>query len=1180
MKRISAVYGFFAVLLTVVFSCKPDAPLAEEKIVECDLRGTTENIQLTKSYIQSDMTRWSGEERVLVASSEDFSDEFVLAPGSSVGLTATFHGRILEKTKKLYAVYPASAASSLDYAAGSMEINVPSTQIVGPHGICEEALVCVAQCEPGKNLSFKQVCGFVKVDISREDAVAITVSGRSLAGKTVVSAEGVMGGVNGSSSNVVLKKKDGGVLAPGSYYLVLLPGTSPAGEFKVMVSYSDGSSDCSAASESVTVKRGVCVDYGDIKSDPAPTPDPEPEPVDPDHNETIQMALVRATNSTAVIAWTLSEANVPYLTELSESYDPAPDADKRYKVCLYKDKACSELVVGWEFPVKYSTSATGEATTVLFQTKACPRFIFTGLQPSTKYYATVTDMDGGATRKAPFEFSTKARHDAGYKVVTTSATVGDYVLSESFDRFLWGGDITSCAAGYSRYDRSSITSVEAAAAKGNNPPASDSQFYPVSNTTEMGLFNTMAKVMPDLAIDDWGWIAEDNTISAICLRPGYVKVGANSKHSSLVTPRLSAIPSGREATVTVTFKMASYGSFPTYDEAEKVMSVKVLDGTTIDSDRRISVYTVTSESPTINIEGDGVWKTYTVSLTGVTATSRIAFGGTRPGTGVQSRFHIDDIAVRVDALATAEGPHAEGYVRDSAGNPQAGITVSDGFRVTVTDSKGYYHLQTCSDTWYIYISLPADAKIAKNSNGSPDFFKKYSSAVTRYDFSYEKQAVEKQFSLFAMADPQAHYAKRSPQKIADTDRFNQETVPALNAHISSKATPCYGVTLGDIVYSENGRNSNSGMPTMRSHFAKVNMPVFQTMGNHDFTYFYTSSPLTTDATSSTLYLKAQRKFEDCFGPINYSFNRGEVHVVCLRDINYNNTTDNGSYVGGFTDEQWAWLQADLANVPKSKMVIICVHIPLVSLSSGNHVKDALNLIKQYTNSRVFSGHTHYTRNTPNCLSTGVYEHVHPAVCGQWWWSNISGDGCPNGYSVYDFDGTQVKDWYFMGVNKGMDNRENQMRLYRGNAKVGGPYAYFQMPHSANKLFINIFNADDNWRVKVYENGVFSGNATKMATSKANFSSVTAGQTYNIPASSNQDWWCIGYHIGIVGRGTSNTSYYTNQYHMYQYDLKDASASVRVEATDSFGRVYTATEIVTDSYSDGNYPAYFAPGNNY
>ncbi len=430
-----------------------------------------------------------------------------------------------------------------------------------------------------------------------------------------------------------------------------------------------------------------------------------------------------------------------------------------------------------------------------------------------------------------------------------------------------------------------------------------------------------------------------------------------------------------------------------------------------------------------------------------------------------------------------------------------------------------------------------------------------------------------------MADPQAHNSARSPQKTADTERFRTETVVALNNRIGS-SQHCYGVTLGDIVYSENGRNSNSGMPTMRSHFAKVNMPVFQTMGNHDFTYFYTSAPLTTDATSSTLYLKAQRKFEDCFGPINYSFNRGEVHVVCLRDINYNNSTDNASYVGGFTDGQWAWLQADLANVPKSNMVIICVHIPLVSLSSGNHVKDVLNLIKQYTNSRVFSGHTHYTRNTPNCLSTGVYEHVHPAVCGQWWWSNISGDGCPNGYSVYDFDGTQVKDWYFMGVNKGMDKRENQMRLYRGNAKVGGPYAYFQMPHSANKLFINIFNADDNWSVKVYENGVFSGNATKMSTSKATFPSVTAGQTYTVPTSSNQDWWCIGYHIGIVGRGTSSTSYYTNQYHMYQYNLKDASASVRVEATDSFGHVYTATEIVTDTYSDGNYPVYFAPGNNY
>lgn len=1181
MKNYSRSVCALAVLL-VVFACKPDVPVVQDTMSQVNITASTESLVSTKSYVNFPSVRWEASDKILVASSSSVLRKFEVEDGKSVGMTAPFHGEVVSGAKELFGVYPADETFSIDYAAGTFEVEVPYVQIVDDVNTSRGALIAVGRSTDGKTMMFRNVCGLVKVDVSRNDVVDIVVSGSAVAGRVTVNADASIESRKTVKTSVTLRKNDSSPLEPGSYFLAVLPGTTPDGKFKVTVHYSDGSSDASAARDVVTVSRRGCLDFGDLNTKPAePDPEPDPEPGEDDPTEAIQMAVVRVTNSTASIAWTTDSRNVPYLTTYSADYDPTPDENKAYRLCLYKDAACTNLVVGWNLPVAYAASKGGEASSPTFSSKVCPRFIFGGLEPSTKYYVTVTDLASGKTRKNPFAFTTAARSDAGLRVVSDNASVGDCVLSESFDRFMWGGDMTTYASGYSRYDRSSLTSVDAATAKGFDPLAQDEQFYPVIHTVEMGLFNTMAKVLDDAGVGEWGWIADDNTSSAICLRPGYVKVGANSKHSSLVTPVLRAIPAGQEAEVTVKFKMAAYGSFDSFDDAERVMNVRVFDNTSTQSDRRIVSYDVMSTSETITVTGEGQWKEYTVKFSGVTPTSRIAFGGVRPGTGVQSRFMIDDIRVIVDKLSRQDNTlYAEGYVKDASGNPQKGISVSDGFHVAVTDADGYYRLNTTKDVWYIYISLPEDAKIVKNSNGMPDFYKRYTTGQHRYDFSYEKQAVETQFSLFAMADPQAHYAKRSPQTIADTDRFSQETVPALNTHIASKSLPCYGVTLGDIVYSENGRNSNSGMTTMRNHFSKVNMPVFQTMGNHDFTYFYTSTPLTTDETSSTLYLKAQRKFEDCFGPINYSFNRGKVHVICLRNINYNNTTDNQSYIGGFTDEQWSWIQADLANVPKSKAVIICVHIPLVSLSSGPHVMDVLNLIKQYTNSRVFSGHTHYQRNTPNCLSTGIYEHVHPAVCGQWWWSNISGDGCPNGYSVYDFNGTVLTDWYFMGVNKGMNVRSNQMRLYRGNALVGGPNALFQQSYPANTLLINVFNADDNWSVKVYENGSLSGTASKMAVKKTTFSSVTAGQTYTIPATSNQDWWCIGYHIGIVGRGMSNTSYYTTQYHMYRYDLKNASSSVKVVATDSFGNSYECSEIVTDTYNSGNYPAYFAPGNNY
>ena len=457
------------------------------------------------------------------------------------------------------------------------------------------------------------------------------------------------------------------------------------------------------------------------------------------------------------------------------------------------------------------------------------------------------------------------------------------------------------------------------------------------------------------------------------------------------------------------------------------------------------------------------------------------------GTNFVATVHV------IYAYCNTPGPatYAEGTVAFDDNTPAAGISVSDGFSVAVTDSQGKYRLATRPDSWYIFVSLPSDAVIEKRSDGCPAFYQTYTGPGTDYNFTLKKGAVENSFMLFAMADPQSHYQNRGTGK-ADTDRFNQEAVPAINAQIAAQSLPCYGVTLGDIVYSEGNRNSNPGMVTMRSHFAKLNMPVFQTMGNHDYTYFYSTKPLATDTRTSTLYLRAQRNFEEVFGPVNFSFNRGDVHVVCMRNIIYDSNTDASSYHCGYTDDQWAWLQADLANVPKTKMVILCGHIPLVSNTSREHVSQVLSLLKQYKSAKIFSGHTHYKRYAPSV--GGIAEHIHAAVCGQWWWSNVEGDGAPNGYTVYKIEGTSFKDEYSIGMNTSMNTRDYQIRVYQGNITNGGSFAKFKWPHEASRLMINVFNGDSRWKVQVYENDVLSGTATLMSYKRQTFDSVTSGRS--------------------------------------------------------------------------------------
>lgn len=527
-----------------------------------------------------------------------------------------------------------------------------------------------------------------------------------------------------------------------------------------------------------------------------------------------------------------------------------------------------------------------------------------------------------------------------------------------------------------------------------------------------------------------------------------------------------------------------------------------------------------------------------------------------------SKFTRDDSTGTTPELSTAYGK-----VTYEDGTPAQGIAMSDGFNVALTDNNGEYTLQTCSDTYYIYYSIPADCEVQVNEYGQPAFYTRYSKSKSRYDFKLKRRAggKEDRFTLFCLADPQC--------KEKDLVRFANESVTEIKAHSMTFDVPCYGVTLGDVVYSEGDRNNVPQMDDMRDRMHKdlIGMPVFQVMGNHDYTYFKSTSPINPDKTSSTFNLKAQRAFEEVFGPIDYSWNRGDVHFVCMRDILWLDNTDAKSYEAMFTDQQCEWLAQDLALVPKDKMVILCVHIPFAGVKltdKSNNVQRVVDMLNQFKEAHIMSGHTHYMRNEPT-RTGGIYEHVHAAVSGCWWYSRVNGDGSPNGYGVYEIDGNTITNWYYKGVNDGMNSRDYQLRLYRGNIVTGGEKEKFAVPYKDNVLLANVFNADVDWKIKVYENDVYSGDMTLIPhVAKANDTPVFVdADTPSVPsANTSRDWWAIGYHVGVIGRGHvggNRSSYLTGCYHMYKYTLKDKNARIRVEATDRFGRTYTQTEITGD-----------------
>ena len=529
-----------------------------------------------------------------------------------------------------------------------------------------------------------------------------------------------------------------------------------------------------------------------------------------------------------------------------------------------------------------------------------------------------------------------------------------------------------------------------------------------------------------------------------------------------------------------------------------------------------------------------------------------------------------------------------GYVKDNIGKPIANVAVSDGFTVVTTDEKGYYSMEVSSDCWYIYISLPAEYEVPINEYGQPCFYKKFFASTTRYDFTLTPLpgGKEEVFALFAFGD--GHISSSTRYK-----RFTNETIPAVKNHsteLKTKGIPCYGITLGDVISNGDTTNKGQWRDDVRDGYAVSNtgLPVFQVMGNHDNTFCNAENPLTTDSRTSTYELAAQREHEDIFGPVNYSFDRGNAHIIGMRDIIYQSHTTGGDYTYGFLPEQIKWLRQDLALVPKNKMVVLCMHIQVL-YRTANYFSEMLALLNQFNEAHIISGHTHIIWNYEHALedkpNTKVYEHNSACISGAGWTSNLCGDGVPIGYQVFiggnNSTGGAFTDWYYMGCNEGINTRSHQMRLYRGGKgtpmgmdapanDASGVRGYYSFNYGDDYIIANVFNADKRWQIKVYEDDTYTGDMTLITTSGPDFSELIGSYSKEDPrrvqdgVESMHDMYVASLNLGVLGRYSESSGMgawaWSNCRHLYKYKLKNSSSNIKVVAIDRFGNEYTETKI--------------------
>ena len=800
--------------------------------------------------------------------------------------------------------------------------------------------------------------------------------------------------------------------------------------------------------------------------------------------------------------------------------------EETYKIAIYSKSDTNRPYQSYSIEMKENT----------------PRaFTFSLLQPNKGYLVSVTNQSNITTEKI--------------SVATTNtkiAAMSDIIL-QNFDNLCWGYDYMQNACGV----KTSITTSY-------SPETLEdtiAKWEPATNFAyDIDLTKCSSKLLSLLGLSEWKF-------ENVFIRPGYIRIGGSSSIGKLYTNTTRLLPE-EGCTTVVSFKACQFNTSSSTTSKKIKVSHLNESGTVLNSAE-------------IEIEHYGAspkWSDHSTTFTNVLNNHKFLFE-----TDKGNALCLDEINIRYDSGIGDD--EIFGYLLDNYKAPVVGAAVSDGFTVVRTDSSGLFHFKPSPDAYYIFYSVPSEYAIEADSKGRPAFFQRYKASQRQYDFTLKRLAGgrEQEFVLFGLADPQTGSTNA-------VERFSKQVAPEIKSYSASLGKPCYGITLGDVISMGSKDISKDVLPAMckAMHADNMGMPVFQVMGNHDNCFMSTKYPVG-GKDLREINLNIQRMFEEAFGPINYSFNRGSAHIIGMRNVQWlsgsNCATANTRT--RFTEDQYKWLLQDLACVDnqESKLVILCVHVPLYNdgkLNDGTYRQEILNLLDKFSEAHILSGHLHYQRNYDHKLSSSsthkIYEHAQAAVNGASWTSNINGDGVPNGYGVYHIYNNTIKDWYYKGYAEGMNDRNYQMRLYRGNAITGAEIpkndpntnntkGYYQFGYAEDDLLANVFNSDSRWRVEVYEDDQYSGTMTSLAAYHWNvtYDQLIGSYVYDDPkrppvgAECGRDFWAVGVLCGHLGMNTGGL-YYKHCYQMWKYKLKNKDAKIEVRATDRKGNLYTCSTI--------------------
>jgi hypothetical protein len=438
----------------------------------------------------------------------------------------------------------------------------------------------------------------------------------------------------------------------------------------------------------------------------------------------------------------------------------------------------------------------------------------------------------------------------------------------------------------------------------------------------------------------------------------------------------------------------------------------------------------------------------------------------------------------------------------------AGVAISDGYDVVRTGADGSYELSSSDRQGFVFVSMPPGFEIPVGDTGVASFFHPVAAdARGQMSADFNLQPIEggdSNHAFLALGDTQT----QTPYEMG---RLHDESIPDIIETLRGLGdTPVFGLACGDIMFDD-----LSLYPEYERAVRRIDRPFFQVVGNHDLDQDAGADP------------DSIRTFERHFGPSYYSFNRGEVHYVVLDDVLWH----AAGYIGHVGAEQLAWLERDLATVEPGSLVIVFQHIPSlatefrrnggtqpgisVSVTNREHV---YRLLEPF-DAHIISGHTHENEHV---FEGGTHEHILGTTCGAWWSDHICYDGTPNGYAIFEVAGSTLK-WRYKGTGMGADE---QIRVYPRGSEPSAP----------GEIVANVWDWDPEWQVVWYEGGERRGEMARRIGKDP-----LAVQLFDGPAKPSHRTWVQPINVG----------------HLFYAPVSEGATDVVVEATDRFGRVYTA-----------------------